>query len=251
MSRYGPNPDEALILANEIRTLRHLKLAGVSTNFSSSDNGDPSFSIEQLRRFSAMGRELREMIPHKLIMSIANSGGVLNFEDSYFDMVRAGLLLYGYYPSKESKRIVSVKPALKLLSHILYVRELITGESVGYGMSFVATHDMRIATIPIGYGDGYPRALSNRGKVLIGGRRAPIVGRVCMDALMVDITSHTNAGVGDEAVLIGPQGGEFIGADEIAELCGTIPWEITCGLGPRLPATYIHKHVEKKAIGVK
>ncbi|MBD3233410.1 MAG: alanine racemase [candidate division Zixibacteria bacterium] len=248
MSRYGAKPEEISSFVRNIKQLPKLRIAGFSTNFSASDNGDLSFCYKQMERFKSVTESFKDAEMSPKVLSMANSGGLLNLPESYFNMVRVGLLLYGYYSSKESKRTVDVKPVLKLVSKILYIRELDQGEPIGYGLSYVTQSKSKIATIPIGYGDGYPRAMSNKGEVLINGRRASIVGRICMDALMVDITDVPQARVGDEVVLIGEQRGEYIGADEIAELCGTITWEITCGFTHRLPIKYIHSNVSQEVI---
>ncbi len=248
MSRYGARPGDINILIDEIRQLPRLRMAGFSTNFSASDNGDLSFCYKQIEKFKSATESFNDAEMSPMVLSMANSGGLLNLPESYFNMVRVGLLLYGYYSSKESKRTVDVAPAMKLVSNILYIRDLDKGEPIGYGLSYVTSSKSKIATIPIGYGDGYPRAMSNKGEVIVNGQRAPIVGRVCMDALMVDITEIPQAKFGDEVVLIGEQCGEYIGADEIAELCGTITWEITCGLTHRLPIKYIHSNVVQEVV---
>jgi alanine racemase len=250
MARYGPDASSLPKLLKELQELKRLRLAGLSSNFSASDHADKTFCFEQLWRFRNAIEALNINDSSDLMISIANSGALLDLPESYYNMVRVGLLLYGYYPSIENKRTVQIRPALKLQSEVLYLRELKAGEPVGYGMSFTAPHNMKIATIPIGYGDGYPRAMSNKGDLLIHGCRAPIKGRICMDAMTVDVTEIEDVKISDEVVLIGGQGDEFIGADEIAAICGTISWEITCGLSPRLPIEYLHKDVTKKAVRI-
>jgi alanine racemase len=248
MSRYGPDSDELPALIDSISRLKNLRIAGISSNFSAADNGDKTFCFEQLSRFRNAVANLNGIGPLELKASIANSGALLDLPQSYFDMVRVGLLLYGYYPSPENGRTVEVKPAMSLKSRVLYLRDAEAGRPVGYGMSYTTPHRMKIATIPVGYGDGYPRALSNNGEVLIGGRRAPIVGRVCMDALMADVSGIDGVRLGDEVVLLGSQGDDFIGADEIAGRCRTISWEILCGFTPRLPVVYHKKDASEKEI---
>ena len=250
MSRYGPSPEFITDFAEGINRLGKLRLAGISSNFSTSDNGDKTFCLEQLDRFRGTVDSLNGTSSSDIMISIANSGALLDLPESYHNMVRVGLLLYGYYPSKENKPSVKVTPALRLVSRVLYTRSLKAGQPIGYGMSYITPENMKIATIPIGYGDGYPRALSNKGEVLINGRRAPIVGRVCMDALMADVSEFEEVKIGDEVVLIGSQGNEFIGADEIAEKCGTITWEITCGLTSRLPIVCRHKDIAKQTVKI-
>ncbi|MBD3170124.1 MAG: alanine racemase [candidate division Zixibacteria bacterium] len=243
MSRYGPYLEELDRLAGGIGQMERLNIAGVSSNFSMSDYRDKSFSAEQLGYFHQAIEIIKGHAVSPLKISIANSGAVLDIPESYFNMVRVGLLLYGYYPSRETTESIEVRPAMRLISRVLYLRELEKGQSVGYGRSFIADRNMLLATLPIGYGDGYPRILSNKGEVLIHGQRAPIIGRICMDALMVDVSRITGVEIGDEVVLIGSQGGGYIGADELARLCDTITWEITCGLTSRLPIEYHYRDV--------
>ncbi len=250
MSRYGIKGEDVRSFTRELLKMRKIHIAGFSTNFSTSDNGDLSFCYEQIHRFEKAVDSVKKDLGSDLVLSMANSGGLLNLPESYFNMVRVGLLIYGYYPSSSSRRIVSVRPALKLISRILHLEEMEKGTPIGYGMSYITHRRTRVATIPIGYGDGYRRCLSNKGEVLVRGRRSPIIGRICMDALMVDVSEIDDVKVGDEVILIGNQGNEFIGADEIAEICGTIPWEITCSFTPRLPIVYKYADVHNQVVKV-
>ncbi len=172
----------------------------------------------------------------------SNSAGILEMPEANMDLVRAGIALYGIYPSEEMGREkLILRPALSLYSHIVHIKTIEPGESVSYGGTFTADRSMKIATIPVGYGDGYPRELSNRGYVLIHGRRAAILGRICMDQFMVDVTEIPEAAAGDKAVLLGQDGGEYLGAEELSELSGRFHYELLCGLGARVPRVYVEK----------
>lgn len=169
----------------------------------------------------------------------SNSAGILEMKEANLDAVRAGITLYGLWPSEEVRQdIVSITPALSWNSHIAYCKEIHAGDAVSYGGTFVAEHTMRIATIPVGYGDGYPRSLSGKGYVLIHGKKAPILGRVCMDQMMVDVTDIPEAAEGDEATLIGRNGALCITAEELGELSGRFNYELVCCIGKRVPRIY-------------
>ena len=169
----------------------------------------------------------------------SNSAGIIDVREANCDLVRAGIAIYGLYPSQEvSKKAVELKPALSLISHVEYVKTISAGTSVSYGGPFVAEKEMKIATIPVGYGDGYPRSLSNKAHVLIHGKRAPIIGRVCMDQFMVDVTGIDEVKFGDQAVLIGRDGEETITVDQLSELADRFNYEFICDLGKRIPRVY-------------
>jgi alanine racemase len=166
----------------------------------------------------------------------ANSAGIICFRDSHFNLVRPGLVLYGLYPRRGMK--IKLLPALSLKTRVIFSKRLPAGYGISYGHGYVTKKNTRVATLPVGYGDGYPRNLSNIGPVLLRGRRLRVSGMVCMDQIMVDV-GRLPVKTGDEAVLIGRQGKEQITAEEIAGLCGTIPYEIVCGLGSRIPRVYL------------
>src|SRR5690606_6760493 len=168
---------------------------------------------------------------------LANSGGVLHFPGTWLDMVRPGILLYGVLPDPASRPAVPVRPGLSLVSQVVYFKVVRAGSTVGYGATWTAAADTRVVTVPLGYGDGWPRALSSRGEVLIHGRRHPLVGRVCMDQFMVDIGAHS-AWNEDEVVLVGRQGPEAITVEDVARRAGTIPYEILVQLNERIPREY-------------
>jgi len=239
MGRVGLPPREVRPAADHLARLPAIRLAGLMTHFADADADDPAFTQEQMARFEAAAQALREAGIADSLRHAANSAALLSHSASRLDMVRPGILLYGC-PPRRGRRPAdpALRPALRLRTSITQVKDVRAGDSVSYGRTFVASRDVRIATIPIGYADGLPRLLSNRGQALVRGRRASLVGRVCMDMTMVDVTALPEVRAGDEAVLIGRQGDEEITADEVAELAGTISYEILCRIGPRVPRIY-------------
>lgn len=240
MSRVGAPPQRAADLLTRMAALPGVRCVGLMTHFAESDAEDPSFTRAQLTRFEAVHRTLRAAGHAVPLRHAANSAGLLRHPDARLEMVRPGIMLYGCHPCRHRRSgDALLTPALRLRTGISQLKDLSPGGTVSYGRTFVASHDTRIATLPIGYADGLPRLLSGRGHALIRGRRVPIVGRVCMDMTMVDVTEVPDAGVGDEAVLIGSQGNETITAEDVAELAGTISYEILCRISPRVPRVYM------------
>jgi alanine racemase len=173
------------------------------------------------------------------IRHCANSAGIMDFPEYQLDMVRSGIITYGLYPSDElDASHIDIKPAMELKSHVIHIKEINKGDSIGYGGTYVADDVRKIATIPVGYGDGYLRSLSNKGIVLIRGKRAPIVGRVCMDQFMVDVTDIPDIKIKDEVTLFGRDGDEFLPVDEVANLAGSFNYEFCCDVGLRIPRIY-------------
>lgn len=239
MGRYGLLPEEVLPFLEVLRSLPHLEVEGIYTHYATADAEDKSYTLRQLAIFNdvlqaaqAAGWEFR-------LRHSANSGATLDLPETYLDAVRPGLIVYGLYPSEAVSRTVKLSPALSLRSHVGRVRALPPGAGISYGLTFTTQRESAIALVPVGYGDGYQRILSNRGSVLIGGRRAPIAGRICMDQFMVDVTDLPGVQEGDEIVLIGRQGDEAISAEEVAALCHTINYEIVTGLARRIPRVYL------------
>ncbi|MFC5569163.1 alanine racemase [Lysobacter yangpyeongensis] len=213
------------------------ELKGIYSHLACADDPASAMTQQQLERFlEACGHIERIGAPMPL-RHLANSGGVLHFPGTWLDMVRPGILLYGVQPDPASQCTVDVRPVMSLASQVVYFKVVKAGNPVSYGATWTPERDTRVVTVPIGYGDGYPRALSSRGSVLIRGRRYPIVGRVCMDQFMVDI-GQDSAWNEDEVVLIGAQGTERITAEELAQRAGTIPYEILVGLNERIPREY-------------
>ena len=239
MGRVGLRPHEARQAAEKIRDFSCVRLVGLMTHFAQAEAEDQTFAREQLARFAGATREVAALGLPRPIRHAANSAGLLFIPEAQLDLVRPGIMLYGYHPRGLGyPREPLLRPALRLRTEISQIRGVSRGESVSYGRAFVATRDLRVATLPIGYADGVGRLLSNRGCALIRGRRVSILGRVCMDMTMTDVTDVPEARVGDEAVLIGRQGAEEISADEVAEIQGTISYEVLCRIGPRVPRIY-------------
>ncbi len=238
MGRLGFWHKEAIRFVREIKRLKHMFIDGIFTHLSSADE-DVDFTNQQIRDFRTLIGELKREgidIPN---IHIANSMAVIGFKDSHMNLVRPGLMLYGIYPKEEVKRHIKLEPVMSLKTRIIFLKEVPPGRSISYGRTYITKKRTKIATIPIGYGDGYLRGLSNKAWVLIRGHRAPIVGRICMDLSMVDVGNIPDAKVGDEVVLIGRQGKESISAEELARLSDTIPYEIVCSVGRRVPRIYI------------
>jgi alanine racemase len=223
----------------EISKLENLEIEGMFTHFAKADELDKTSVNHQLELFEHMAETLKARGLQIPILHCANSAGIIDSHGRNFNMARAGIIVYGLYPSDEvCKERLELEPALELKSHIVYLKKVEAGRGISYGSTFITDKKMKIATIPVGYGDGYPRLLSNKGSVLIRGQRVPILGRVCMDQFMVDVTNVEGVCRGDEVTLIGKDGNEEILADEIAKLTGTINYEVVCDLGKRIPRFY-------------
>ena len=242
MGRIGITPDEeGLEFVRFLIEHPELEVEGIFTHFAKSDETDKTSANHQLEFFQnfidKIQTELGITIPVK---HCSNSAAILEMPQANMDMVRAGITTYGLYPSEEvSKDIVPLRAAMSLYSHIVYCKTIHAGQSVSYGGLFTAQKDTRVATIPVGYGDGYPRSLSGKGYVLIHGKKAPILGRVCMDQFMVDISEIPEAMEGDKVTLLGMDGTERITAEELGELSGRFNYEFVCDLGKRIPRVYI------------
>jgi len=215
-----------------------LKLEGLMTHFASADEADKSYTNMQAQRFETAIGSVKSH-GHKPIVHAGNSGAALDCPQLHFDMVRVGIAMYGCYPSAEVQREVKLTPAMSLRTQISQIKTIEKGDKVSYGCTFTAPKQMRVATLPIGYADGFNRLLSSKGEVLIRGQRAPVIGRVCMDQTVVDVSSIETAQLHDEAVCIGRQNGDEISAEEFAAHCGTINYEVLCALSPRVPRLYV------------
>jgi alanine racemase len=234
MNRIGVEPEELKKLLNALGKLRRLEVKGIYTHFATADSRDKSFSRQQLTRFHAALDVLQKEGVSVEVVHCAGSAGILDLPESYFSMVRPGIMLYGYYPSRETTESVTLKPVLSLKSRVSLVKWVEPGESVSYGRRYIAKRKTKIASLPVGYADGYMRSLTGCSTVLIGNRRFPTAGTICMDQLMVDVGS-ADVRVGDEAVLIGQQHRERIGAWDLAATLGTIPYEICTNISSRVP----------------
>ena len=225
MSRYGVRWDEALPLIEKIVTEKSLSLEGVMTHFSQSDETEKSFANLQFARFNEVLRALEQRKISVKLRHTCNSGGFLDLPHTHLDMVRVGILLYGVFPSLVCRKIPGIEPVMSVKAKIAAIQKLKPGEVVGYGMRYTATSERRIAILPIGYGDGFPR-VRNEGCALIHGRRAPLLGGIAMDALMVDITDSPQAQMWDEAVIMGRQGGEEITVRDLAKLKNSVTYDV-------------------------
>lgn len=251
MGRIGVTLDESGIeFAGEILENEFLYLEGVFTHFARADETDKAFTIGQLDKFRDYVKKVEERYHYEIPMKhVSNSAGIIDIKEANLDLVRAGIILYGLWPSDEvSKEVISLKPALSLYSTIVYIKDVLEGTPISYGGKFVADRKMKIATIPVGYGDGYPRSLSNKGYVLINGQKAPILGRVCMDQFMVDVSNIENVQMGDRVTLIGEDKGQRITVEELGELADKFNYEFVCGLSKRIPRTFVKN---KKVIGTE
>lgn len=241
MARLGfPVEESSIEEIREIAALPNLVLEGVFTHFAKADEKDKTFTEMQLERFEWMTRKLKEQGITFPYIHASNSAGIIDIRKADYNLVRAGIAIYGLYPSEEvDKQTVQLKPALSLKSHIAFVKDIPAGTPVSYGGDFVSEHPMRVATIPIGYGDGYPRSLSDTGYVLIRGKKAPIIGRICMDQFMVDVSDIPEAKFGDKVTLIGRDQEEYLPVEKLSELSGRFNYEFVCDLGKRIPRVYM------------
>jgi alanine racemase len=227
------------LFAAAAKVEKYVHVVSVFSHFAAADSEDLDFSRLQLERFfEAVHFYEQHQIP-KPLLQIANSAAILRINESHLDMVRPGIMLYGYHPSRYSASAAHLLPALSFRAKVMYFKVVIEGNSVGYGRTWTATRNCRVVTLPIGYADGYPRGLSNKGHVLLHGRRYPVVGTVCMDQVMVCI-GDGEAYNGDEAVLIGWQGKEKITADDLAEQLGTISYEVLTSISARVPRIFMN-----------
>ena len=238
MGRVGVTQEEAPALALHLSALPGVELGGVFTHLPVSDAADPAFTREQISRFRAAAEAVQEAAGRQLLVHCANSGAVLGHELSWLDMVRPGIMIYGFRPDPATPATIPLKPGMSLLTRVSFLKRVAAGTSVGYGRTWVAPRDTFIATIPAGYADGFNRLFSNRGRVLIGGKSYPLVGRVCMDQSMVDLGEETDVAVGDEVVLMGRSGDAEIRCEEWADKLGTITYEVTCQISPRVARVY-------------
>jgi len=231
MGRIGIAHYDAYKLVQKICSFKNIKVEGIFTHFAFADM-NKKFTSYQIDLFDKLIKRLTGAKIDIPLVHAANSMGILDYRNSHFNMVRPGLVIYGLYPKVNLK--VNLKPVLSLKTKVVFAKNVPAGSGISYGHEYVTPRPTRIVTLPIGYGDGYPRNLSNKAPVLIAGKRFRICGRICMDQVMVDV-GNTPVKIGDEAVLIGTQGKNRITVEELANLSNTIPYEIVCGLGSRIP----------------
>ena len=224
----------------KIAELPYINLEGIFTHFSTADEEDTTYTKEQWSIFQGFLNELNEVGIDLPIMHAANSAATMCHHYTHLNLVRPGIILYGYYPSKFLQgKVIELEPAMTLKSQVVHVKELPEGHYVGYGRKYYTHQKVKIATIPIGYADGYSRRLSNKGRVLIRGEYAPIVGNICMDQFMVDVSHIKDVSVEDEVVIFGKQGNRCIPIEEITDELGTINYEMMCMIGKRVPRLYV------------
>lgn len=235
MGRIGCTPAEAPGLAEEIRSLDAIELVGMYSHFATSEDRDRAIASLQLKSFIGVVDDLRRRAIEIPLKHMANSGAIINLPDSHFDMVRPGIMLYGYPPAMGMAERFPVDPVMSLVSGISFLKEIGPGTSISYGRRYIATRRTRIATVPIGYADGFSRLLAGRAHALVRGKRYQVVGTICMDAVMVDLGPSGEGEVGDRVTLIGKDGGESITAWDIGSTIGTIPYEVTCLIAQRVP----------------
>lgn len=241
MGRLGFDINEQSVATiTRISNMENVNMEGIFTHFAKADEKDKSFTEKQMKDFSWMLQKLKENNVCFEYEHCSNSAGIIDMCGTSHDLVRAGISIYGLYPSEEvNKEYVKLKPAMALKSHVAFVKEIEAGTPISYGGAFVADKRMTIATIPVGYADGYPRKLSNAGYVLIRGKKAPIIGRICMDQFMVDVTDIEGVSFGDKVTLIGKDGNKSISIEELGELSGRFNYEFICDLGKRIPRVYV------------
>lgn len=239
MNRYGVRWDKALGLIESVTNAKALLLEGLLSHFSQSDEADKTYALLQLARFCEVLAPLETRGVRVPYLHLCNSGGFLDLPQAHFDMVRVGILALGVFPSSVCRRIPGIEPVMSVKARIAAIQDLQAGDSVGYGMRYTASSPRRIAVLPLGYGDGFPR-VRNSGYALIHGKRAPLVGGVAMDALTVDITDIPAAQLWDEAVLMGRQGAEEISVHEVARLKNSVSYDVLTSWRSRLPRIYLH-----------
>lgn len=243
MGRIGCAATDALPLAGRVVSSPHLVLEGICTHFPVADEADRTFTEEQIRLFDACIADIRNAGIDPGIVHAANSGAIVDYPSAWYDMIRPGIIAYGYYPSAEKPRVVPVRPVMELLSQIVFLKKVEAGTPVSYGLTYKTPRATTIGTVAAGYGDGYSRLLSNKAHVLIRGNRYPVAGRVCMDQFMVDLGPESDVQLYDDVVLFGPDG-TGMSADDIADITGSISYEVVCGISKRVPRKYADNAAE-------
>jgi alanine racemase len=240
MNRIGVQANLAMELINFVYTSEYIKLVGVYSHLSSSDKQNDDYTIQQIQQFSQIVRQVKHL-DSEIICHLANSGGICYYPDSYFDMVRPGILSYGYFPGSPVRGGVlgQIQACFSLKAQVVFSKIVKNGSAISYNQQYITSASTKIVTIALGYGDGYRRSLSNLGEVLIGGQKFTISGAVCMDMLMVDVGANNEAAINDEVVLIGRQGAGEITLYDVARKCNTITYEVLCGFTERLKRVYI------------
>ena len=238
MGRIGVTYPFAQEFIKRVSKMPSLNLIGIYSHLATAECKDKSFALEQCKTFKKVLKDSKDINVEFKFIHLANSGGILDLPETHFNIVRAGITIYGIYPSNESSKSFKIEQSLTLHSRVVFIKEVLPDTSISYGRKYYTKEKTKIATIPVGYGDGYPRSMSNKADVLINGNRFPVVGAVCMDQIMVDLGLNSGVNVGDDVVLYGKQGADEITMDEAAENAGTIPYEICCWINERVPRVY-------------
>lgn len=222
-----------------ISKLDNLVIDGIYSHFAGADEADKTSANNQYQKYEEFLNRLKINGVHIPMKHLSNSAGIIDLPEAHYDMVRSGIITYGLYPSEEvNKAKIALEPAMELKTHVVYVKEVAKGEGISYNSTFITDRVTKVATIPVGYGDGYPRQLSSKGRVLIHGKSAPIIGKICMDQFMVDVTDIPNVEQGDIVTLIGRDGADMITVGEVANLAGSFHYEFICNIGKRIPRLY-------------
>lgn len=239
MGRIGVTPEETHAFVRAVQALPWIELKGIWTHFATSDEKDLTFARRQLSEFRSVVTSLELAGVHVPLVHCANSGAIMQMPESYFDMVRPGIMMYGYAPSHETRATVPLRPVMSVKATVGFVKRVAKGTSISYGRRYIAKRATTIASVTFGYADGYFRRLTGSARVLIRGRSYPVAGTVCMDQIMVDVGNDA-VRTGDEVVLIGRSGRRTITGWDVADAAGTIPYEVTCAVSQRVPRRYIH-----------
>ena len=228
MGRLGIPAEDTLDFVEKIGKMKNIVIEGIFTHFAATDEDAGNYTRKQFEQYKKALFELEKERMNIPLKHVANSAAILNSSCFHLDAVRPGIIIYGLFPSPKTKQMVQLEPAAEFKTKIVFLKEVSTGKSIGYGRTYTTTRPTRIATLPVGYADGYSWLLSNNGEVLVRGQRAPIIGRICMDLCMIDVTHIEGVQIGDEVVLWGKQGSQMISAEEIAEKRGSIAYEVIC-----------------------
>ncbi len=235
MGGAGVCPDKALSFVKALLLIENLEIEGVFTHFNSSEEKDKSFTYEQNNKFKEVLKQLEDENINIPLIHAANSAAILDIPDSYFNMVRPGLILYGIFPSNHVSRNIDLKQAMSFKTRIINLKQLSPGSVIGYGRTFELLRQTTVATIPVGYKDGLNRCFSSLGEALVNDKRVPIIGRICMDRCFIDVTNIPDVEIGSKVILLGTYGGETISIESAADLIGTIPYEVVCNVGTKTP----------------
>jgi len=241
MSRLGIKPEQGIEFVKKVNELSNIIIEGIYTHFSSADENNKEFTFQQFNIFKDLISKLKESGISIPIKHAANSAAIIDMPELQMDMVRAGIISYGLWPSNEVKRKIDLKAVMSLKSRLAYVKTVEEGTPISYGRTYVTEKKSRVGTIPLGYADGYSRLLSSDFEVIVKGKKVPIIGRICMDQFMVDLSGINSVEKGDVVTLLGEDNGEEITADEMAEKLNTINYEVVSSFTKRLPRVYIKK----------